>query len=349
MKVTVEKWKISKLIKNRNTINEQPIYQRKEVWNNKKKRFLIDSILRGIDIPKFYFRKMNGGLFNFEVADGQQRLNAIWKFVDDDLILIPTELNGFNLSEIKGIPIKGLKYSKLPEIPVNLKKDFDDYMLTISIIEESTNEEIRSLFGRLQMGNTLVPSEIRNAIHSKIGIQIHNLSLNHSFFSNCKIPPNRYKHHDYLAHVIALMHYKNSDDLKAGLLLKLYNEFIKKQPPEYDKQCADILDLMLEIDKYSNKRIVNKWTFVDIFYFLFLNHGKKINLKFFASKYDEFEKLRLKHYSKPEELLEGTEITAFDKDLYNYILAFKYEGSSTDNISKRSKVFINFFRDCIIN
>jgi hypothetical protein len=57
-----------------------PDFQREEVWTETKKRLLIDSILRGWHLPKFYFRKVDDGAF--ECVDGQQRLTAIWEFFD---------------------------------------------------------------------------------------------------------------------------------------------------------------------------------------------------------------------------------------------------------------------------
>jgi Protein of unknown function DUF262 len=48
---------IDKIYKRRDRI-DMPDFQREEVWPDNKKRLLIDSILRGWHLPKFYFRKL---------------------------------------------------------------------------------------------------------------------------------------------------------------------------------------------------------------------------------------------------------------------------------------------------
>ena len=75
---------IDKVYKRRDRI-EMPDFQREEVWPDKKKRLLIDSILHGWNLPKFYFRKLDNG--TFDCVDGQQRLIAISEFFGDKLIL----------------------------------------------------------------------------------------------------------------------------------------------------------------------------------------------------------------------------------------------------------------------
>jgi uncharacterized protein with ParB-like and HNH nuclease domain len=51
---------------------EIPDWQREDVWDQRKKQQLIDSILRGWKLPKFYFVKTSED--EYEVVDGQQRL-----------------------------------------------------------------------------------------------------------------------------------------------------------------------------------------------------------------------------------------------------------------------------------
>lgn len=82
MKMETRSRAIDKIYKRRDRI-EMPDFQREEVWPDKKKRLLIDSILRGWHLPKFYFRKVDEQ--SFECVDGQQRLTAIYEFFDNKL------------------------------------------------------------------------------------------------------------------------------------------------------------------------------------------------------------------------------------------------------------------------
>jgi len=56
------------------TVNRE--YQREEdIWSGTDKKYLIDSILRGFDIPKIYLRKLPDD--RLEIVDGQQRIDTI--------------------------------------------------------------------------------------------------------------------------------------------------------------------------------------------------------------------------------------------------------------------------------
>ena len=84
MDTTSRQIPISTLKLRSSRINPNPDYQRGAVWTAEKKQLLIDSILRGYDIPKIYLRFISpGSSFDSEVVDGQQRLRAIWDFVDN--------------------------------------------------------------------------------------------------------------------------------------------------------------------------------------------------------------------------------------------------------------------------
>lgn len=58
MKMRLEKKAIDKMYKRRDRI-DMPEYQRQKVWPRRKKRLLIDSILKGWRMPKSYFLKLD--------------------------------------------------------------------------------------------------------------------------------------------------------------------------------------------------------------------------------------------------------------------------------------------------
>ena len=60
-------------------------FQRGLVWSAAQQALLIDSILRGFDVPKIFLRKLpDGNPRLFSVIDGKQRLTAIWRFLNDE-------------------------------------------------------------------------------------------------------------------------------------------------------------------------------------------------------------------------------------------------------------------------
>src|SRR6185369_2163726 len=193
MKLVKELWTIKELIQAKNEIDPKPQYQRTSVWTNDRKAFLIDSILRQYDLPKFYFNYHENGNskgFIYDVADGQQRIRAIWDYADDHYILKKDTFIGND-------DLSGKKFSQLPKFYKNL---FLNYEINISNILESNYGEINDLFTRLQKGVSLNPPELRHAMLSNIGAHIDKfVALQDSlFFLDSKIPDIRFKHQDYI-------------------------------------------------------------------------------------------------------------------------------------------------------
>jgi len=93
MKRQVQSWSLEQIHKIRTRISF-PEYQRQaRLWSLEKKQRLIDSILIDIDIPKIYLNQTKDD--QFEVIDGQQRLWAIWDFLDN---AYPYEMGGHQLT-----------------------------------------------------------------------------------------------------------------------------------------------------------------------------------------------------------------------------------------------------------
>ncbi|MDO8630620.1 MAG: DUF262 domain-containing protein, partial [Phycisphaerales bacterium] len=62
-----------------------PNYQRKFVWDDKRRRRFIESALLGLPIPFLFLAEMDDGLL--EIVDGAQRIQTLEQFVNDDLRL----------------------------------------------------------------------------------------------------------------------------------------------------------------------------------------------------------------------------------------------------------------------
>jgi len=56
-------------------------YQREKVWTRKQQEELLDSIVRGIDIPKLYLAEVSGNKnYDYECIDGKQPLLTLSAF-----------------------------------------------------------------------------------------------------------------------------------------------------------------------------------------------------------------------------------------------------------------------------
>jgi hypothetical protein len=345
MEIELFSWKVKDLLKLKDKINPKPQYQRTPVWSKPKKKLLVDSMLRGYDLPKFYITETPlDPNYDYEVTDGQQRMRAIWEFASD-----AEEAFELDDNEIEGINTKGLSYSDLKaKHKDTLYEKFVNFKLSISIIKESTPSEVRSLFARLQMGDKLNPVELRHALSSNLGNTIFSVCENHPFFDESKIPNTRYKHQDYLDHAILLVYKEGVSNLKAPDLKQLYldlaNVDINKLQPIFKKTNL-VLDMMKRVNSHFKGGFKNKWGFVDTFYLLYRNIEKidDIKPKKFAENFKSFENKR-KHYNKtPEVLIEDKSSLKYDKNMYDYILSFKSGGALKDNVNIRHRVFNSYF------
>ncbi|MDO8432113.1 MAG: DUF262 domain-containing protein [Candidatus Binatus sp.] len=198
--MTPDKRAIDKIFRRRDRY-EIPDWQRQKVWSKQKKQGLIDSILRGWKLPKFYFVKSSDE--NFLVEDGQQRLTAIFEFFSGDL----------GLSQESAEIFGGTYYSELKR---NVADAFDDFDIEYDVIEDATDKELKEFFQRLQEGMPLTGSEKLNAVPSKLRDFCKETAAKHPFFKETiAVPDTRYAHFDVLAKVVTI----ELEDLDTGLRL----------------------------------------------------------------------------------------------------------------------------------
>ena len=188
-----ESYPITTLCELKDNIDTNPDYQRPLVWKNSNKQLLIDTILRGLDIPKFYWKQIDEE--HFEVIDGQQRIRTIWEFYDNKFKLAK-DADPITNEEIKD------KFYK--DLPIKLKKKFTMYLIDIVIVYNvQDDEEIREMFLRLQNGITLKAQEKRNAMVSKMRDFAIDCSQ-HEFFSKVGFKNLRFAYQLVAAQMILL-------------------------------------------------------------------------------------------------------------------------------------------------
>ncbi len=183
MKMELRSRALDKLYKRRDRI-EMPDFQREEVWTDDQKRRLIDSILRGWHLPKFYFRKVEEA--SFECVDGQQRLAAIWEFYDNKLRLEPAAAQKFG----------GATYA---ELGPDHSDAFDDFEIDIEELIGATDEDLEELFVRLQLGTPLTTAEKLNAIGGDARDFCRRVADQPFFAQKVGVRDTRYAHFDLAA------------------------------------------------------------------------------------------------------------------------------------------------------
>ena len=178
----------------RSRIDTNPDFQRPSVWSVSQKQLLIDTILRGYDIPKMYWRKIKVNPDAYEVVDGQQRLRAIWSFFDGEYAL-PDDAEPIN-----GEPVAGLKLSELSDA---LIIQLQTYSIDVVVVEDTDEDEVREMFLRLQNGTSLKAQEKRNAMPGQMRDFVRKLT-DHRFFNSVAFRNVRYTHDQVAAQLTCL-------------------------------------------------------------------------------------------------------------------------------------------------
>jgi len=339
MKTTSNQLPIFSIRQRKSKIDPKPPYQRGAVWSLERKQLLIDSLLRGYDIPKIYLRMLStNDKYESEVVDGQQRLRTIWEFLDSTFPLGRESVDFDNMDNLDG------KYFK------DLSSDQQDlilsFSLTISEIRDATDIEVRELFLRLQEGASLTPPEKRNAMIGDMRNFIHEISQM-SIFLKTSTPNTRFQHADYAAHITAIELANGPCDVKAAELKRMYET---NQNFELDgvkaKKIKRTLSYMDKVFEDLCPELSIKWGFVDLYYLVSRcldQYSVTGRNKDFFDFYIGFEKER-NSVSDPSDLLAPGHTPA-QKDLYDYIMAFKAEGAKRSNLEVRAQVYMKWMLD----
>jgi len=338
MRTKLRHWNVDTLVRRKLKIDPKPGYQRDPVWPPAKQQLLIDTLLREYDIPKIYLRKLpDGAPFEHEVADGQQRLRAIWDFVAGNFAL------GEASETVPGFgDLSGKKHSQLPSEATD---KLGLYEITVVEIDDATDVEIRDLFLRLQEGVTLNPAEKRNAMIGTMRDFVATLARTHRVFPLTAIRPRRNAWDDLAAHVTCAEIAAGMTDLKATDLKKMYlTEAAFDIQEASAKKVKRTLNIMERVLKDSPPEMDIKWGFVDLYLAIssldndYVLTDREADLLSFYLSFEAARRSALVRADASVLLQSGK--TQWDKDLYDYIQAFEKDGAKKENIKKRHEIYI---------
>src|ERR1700675_3266609 len=151
---------ITDFVREKKWLNLRPEYQRRLVRDTEKKSLFIESLLMNIPVPPVFLYETD--LSRYEVMDGQQRLNAILEFYENNL-----KLQGLETWSA----LNGYTYSKCPP---RIQRGLDRRRISATVLlaenrEKSTHVDSirREVFERLNTGGlSLNPQELRNSLYS---------------------------------------------------------------------------------------------------------------------------------------------------------------------------------------
>lgn len=130
-----------------------PNFQRRSVWTLDGKSYLVDTLLRGLPMPKVYMRTtidVSSQRAVRDIVDGQQRMRAILDFAKGDL----------RLNKRAG-EFSGQRYADIGE---ELQESFLTYPISVEQLINATDDDVLEVFARLNSYTVpLNGAELRHA------------------------------------------------------------------------------------------------------------------------------------------------------------------------------------------
>ena len=167
--VTRTQYKVSDFLswQRAGNLSLSPNFQRRSVWKEGAKSYLIDTIVRGLPIPILFVRDRHVDLNNFEpireVVDGQQRIRTVISYIAPNLLKDFDESRDlFTVSRLHNKELAGKKFEQLSD---DIKRRILGYEFSVHVLQPGTNDrEVLQIFARMNStGTRLNAQELRNA------------------------------------------------------------------------------------------------------------------------------------------------------------------------------------------
>ncbi|MEM6582134.1 MAG: DUF262 domain-containing protein [Pseudomonadota bacterium] len=115
-------------------------YERRALWSRSAKTFLIDTILQDRPIPLIFLQRITSaqaGRPAFTVIDGQQRLRAVFEYLDNQFALEKEYVHG--------------KYGgkRFAELSRDVQHKIENYELIVEEVSGYSKDDIRDIFSRM--------------------------------------------------------------------------------------------------------------------------------------------------------------------------------------------------------
>lgn len=286
-------WTIDALnLRHRKNELKIPKVQRELVWTKSQKQLLIDSLIKDYDIPKFYMRKLDSSVY--DVIDGQQRINAIIEFMNDEY---PTMVDSGYLEK------ESLSQKKWSELSTDFQIEFKSRSLDVVILRDYTDEEAEEAFLRLQNGTPLKAPEKRRAIQGNMRSVVEELS-HHSIFDYCGFPDTHFANEDMIAKIFAIMFSGGPASISSQALTNMYKHHadisMTDTVPKLTKQS---LNFLVKAFKAAGNPKLKKYAVIDLCFIssrMLETYDLRQYPEQFAEAYFKFQDERVQNAEKPE-------------------------------------------------
>lgn len=148
-------------------ITLDPVFQRRDAWNDKRKSKFIESLILGLPIPQIVLAESRENRGTFIVIDGKQRLLALWRFAgkSDDPAFAPLTLTGLTVREdLNGVAFNDLQTES--QLGRYLSAFENSTIRTVVVRNWQSEKVLYIIFHRLNTTSVpLSPQELRQALH----------------------------------------------------------------------------------------------------------------------------------------------------------------------------------------
>nr|WP_139138711.1 DUF262 domain-containing protein [Vibrio diabolicus] len=257
-------------------------FQRRGVWVEKDKVGLIESILLGFPIPELYLWETGvsddpeqAGELTYSIVDGQQRITAVWEFINNKFPLKKSYL------EFGDAEYAGKTFSEI--LALGYKDDFWLYKFHVRTIKQGLGiNEIKKMFLRLNKTNTsLNPQELRNAEFNGLFIKLADELSANCFWEKYKVftKNDLRRMNDIQVISTLLMFFRQgiSDTGQSAInkIYDTYNDRYDESKEDYKLFCdvLEVMDTMAEIQENLSgqyKVKVHFYTLFIISYFILI-------------------------------------------------------------------------------
>lgn len=143
----------------------RPPFQRRPVWTQEEKAFLVDTILRNYPVPEVYTFLVSDDDQGdtYALVDGQQRLRACLEFLVDGF---PVTFDVHKLEPLYSLADTPWYNKKFSDLSREEKDRFRRYKLVVRDLEGVDEIQIRHMFQRLNQSNVMLnEQELRYSMY----------------------------------------------------------------------------------------------------------------------------------------------------------------------------------------
>lgn len=262
----------------RESIDFSPAYQRKgRLWSNQDKGFLIDSIINGFDIPKLYladFQYGNSSLnekrLPYAIIDGKQRLEAVFDFFDNKLVLNAD----FVLRSDPSLKLGGLSLRDLRRNYRGVADEFENFSFDIMSVVADDERDVNELFVRLNRSKPLTGAEVRNAIAGPVTDVIRSLTGHSVFQESIRFSTKRAGDLNAAAKILLFEYEERPVATKKTMLDEFAKGFVDRKPVDKirlelsARRALDSLDAMDEVFLPSDELLSSAGIFPVYYWFI---------------------------------------------------------------------------------